>query len=198
MEFGTVDTVMNPAFDRLRWSVFEDVSNTRVVEDLDSPHPELFPFLDHQIAGEPATKIPLREIPINIEALITWETSDYERPERLTVHRADGRAVTVGDVVKQLSGYIIANKDDILEATAPYLSMWTQNAGDATNVTNIPALGHYDISDDTRAFFNGFNSEISVNDVSVNVLLWVEGQFGETFDDFWKLRPSEEDLSMDV
>jgi hypothetical protein len=119
MEFGAVNTAMNPAFRRLRWSVFEDVSNIRVVEDLDSPQPELFPFLDHHIAGEPATKIPLREIPIDIDALMAWETSDYERPESLTVHRADGGAVTVGDVVEQLSGYIIANKDDLLEATAP-------------------------------------------------------------------------------
>ena len=198
MEFGTVNTAMNPAFHRLRWSVFEDVSNIRVVEDLDNPQPELFPFLDHPIAGEPATKIPLREIPIDIEALMQWETSDYERPESLTVHRADGGAVTVGDVVEQLSGYIIANKDDILEATAPYLHMWTRSAGDATNVTNIPALGHYDISDDTRAFFNGFSSDIAVDDLSINVKLWVEGQFGETIDDFWKDRPSEEELSMEA
>ncbi|UPX15133.1 uncharacterized protein EKO05_0005592 [Ascochyta rabiei] len=135
---------MISAFRRLRWSVFEAVSNVHVVEDLDSPQPELFPFLDHQIAGEPATKIPPREI-------------------------ADGGAITIGDILKQLLGYIIDNKDDILEATAPFLSVWTQNAGDGTNVTNIPALRHYDISDNTRAFFNGFTSEITVDDAGINV-----------------------------
>jgi hypothetical protein len=198
MEFGTIDTETNPAFCRLRWSVFEDVSHICVVEDLDSPHQELSPFLNHRVAGEPATTIPLREIPIDIDALMAWETSDYERPESLTVHRADGGAVTVGDVVEQLSSYLIANKDDILEATAPCLSMRTQSAGDARNVTSIPALGHYDISDDTRVFFNGFSSEIAVGDVSINVMLWVEGQFGETIDDFWKNGPSEEDLLIEV
>ena len=74
--------------------------------------------------------------------------------------------------------------------------MWTQSSGDATNVTNIPALGHYNISDDTRAFFNGFSSDIVVNDTSINVKLWVEGQYGETVDEFWKNGPSEEELSM--
>jgi hypothetical protein len=97
-------------------------------------------------------------------------------------------------MVEQLLGYIIANKDNILEATAPYLHMWTQSAGDATDVTNVPALGCYEISDHTRVFFDGLSRDIEIGDYSTNVQLWVEGQFGESIDCFWEQWPSEEEL----
>jgi hypothetical protein len=50
--------------------VFEDVSNIRVVEDLDTPQPELVPILGHSTEGESATSIPLREIRLNILTLM--------------------------------------------------------------------------------------------------------------------------------
>jgi hypothetical protein len=198
MEFGSVNTAINNNFYRLRWSVFEEVSNIRIVEDLDSPNPELLPFLGHRIRGELATKVPLREIPCCISFLMGSETPDYERPETLTVHRADGGAVTIRDVVEQLSAYFVANKDIILEDKAPFLHTTTDKAEDRTNVLSIPALRSYDISDDTRVFFDGFARDVEVGDDSVNVDLWAEGQFGESIGYFWKNRPSEDTLSVTV
>lgn len=65
--------------------------------------------------------------------------------------------------------------------------MQTQSAGDATNVIYIPALRHYDISDDTRALFNGIISGIAVNNMSRR-LSTISGKLG----------PRKENSSMEV
>lgn len=200
MEFGAVENAMNPEFYRLRWSVFEDVSNIRVVDDMDSPHPELLPFEGHPIAKQLPFKLPLQEIPILITPLTEWENPTYKRPEALRVRRADGGAVTVADVVEQLSGYLIKYKGDMHEAT--HLSLlWkdTETSGDGTRVNGLsdahedPITGPYEYSTETRAFFNGFG-DIEVGDAFAYVDLWIEGQYGESFENFWKERPSEEAL----
>jgi hypothetical protein len=199
MEFGAVENAMNPAFYRLRWSVFEDVSNIRVVDDMDSPQPELLPFEGHPIAKQLPFKLPLQEIPILIRPLLEWEHPTYKRPKALRVRRADGAAVTIADVVEQLSGYLIKYKRDIHEATHLSLSWKTETAEDGTSVTGLshahedPLTGAYEYSTETRAFFDDLG-DIEVGDAFAYVDLWIEGQYGESIENFWKERPSEEAL----
>jgi hypothetical protein len=199
MEFGAVENAMNPAFYRLRWSVFEDVSNIRVVDDMDSAHPELLPFEGHPIAKQLPLKLPLQEIPILISPLAEWEHPTYKRPEALRVRRADGGAVTVADVVEQLSGYLLKYKRDIHEATHLSVLWKTETVEDGTCVTSLsnahedPITGAYEYSTETRAFFDGFG-DIEVGDAFAYVDLWIEGQYGESIENFWKERPSEEAL----
>lgn len=188
MDFGTVETAMSDAFNRIRWSVFEEVSSICVVDDPNSLTPRLSPFLGHPIAAEAASVIPLREMVFCIQILMEVEIpDDCERVESLFVRRADGDIVTVADVVEQLSGYFIANRDDILEAKAPFLYM-THEMEDGMHVVGIPALGSYPIPDDTKVFFDGFHGDIEVGECALNVDLWAAGEDGRSVEYYWKSR----------
>jgi hypothetical protein len=98
---------MNDVFNRLRWPIFEDISNIRVLDGPKISNPDLLPFVGHAIATEPASQIPLTEIAFLIYDLAVHhsEFPDYTAPEDLCVSRADGGIVTVKDVVEQLSVY---------------------------------------------------------------------------------------------
>lgn len=91
-------------------------------------------------------------------------------------------------------GYIIANKDDILEATSLLRYVGTNVAEDGTNLNSVPTLGLYEVLDDTRAFFDRFGGDVEVGDLAINVELWVEGQYREPIET-WKNRPSEDTLT---
>ena len=154
---------MNDAFDRLRWSIFEDISNILVRDGPKTLNPDLSPFMGHAIATEPASQIPLTEIAFLIHDLAIHhsEFPDYAAPEDLRVSRADGGIVTVKDVVEQLSVYFQTHKEDILMAKEDDVEMTA----------------------DTRVFFEGFFGKIEPISPSLPVMLWVEGEEGLTYED---------------
>jgi hypothetical protein len=162
---------MSEAFNRLRWSVFEDISTILVAPTSEDSGAAWLPFLNHPIAAEPASEIPLREIGLTCEVLGDYDGLDdndewYEAPDAWIVQREDGGIVTVGDVVEQLPRHLFAHKKEILEFIAPML-----------NIT--PG----DLPEDTRIFFDGFTHAISPRDNDVGVSLWAEGQDGMSVDE---------------
>lgn len=190
-----VPNAMNRAFNRLRWSVFDPPSTILVVDSPATPNSPLVPFVGHPITTQPATDIPLREIPFYITPLTEWEHPDYERPAALIVRREDGGVVTVGDVVSQLSDHLIKYKGDIIEATHLSLCWKTEVKEDGTAVAGLsnthedPVTGAYEIDFDAgRAFFSGFGGHLDEGDEDVYVEVWVEGQYGEGFEGFWRER----------
>jgi len=182
---------LNEAFERLRWSVFEDISNILVLDD---PKTDLSPFEGHAIASEPASEIPLTKIAFSIDELNEFaaletgfsdeefdepgfeENRRYQRPEPLLVTRADGGTVTVADVVQQLSGYFLTYKEDILKAKA-YMSGNTSDyrADDKQAATATPGQDR-GVSPGTRVFFEGFFGIIEPTMDSLPVLLSAEGE----------------------
>jgi hypothetical protein len=144
IDYG-VETTLSEAFNRLRWSVFDHPSKIQVHQDLSRHSPDLLPFHNHPIAGQPATEPPCYKIAFTIEALSYIETPGYKRPRRLMVQRADGNVVTIADVVEQLSPYFNEHREDILWVKAPML--------------NIPSNStRYDEEVwDTKFFFEGFS-----------------------------------------
>jgi hypothetical protein len=162
---------MSEAFDRLRWSVSEDISTILVAPTSEDPGAVWLPFLGHPIAAEPASEIPLREIGLTSEVLGDYDGFDdndewYEAPDAWIVRREDGGIVTVGDVVEQLPLHLFAHKKEILEFIAPML-----------NIT--PG----DLLEDTMIFFDGFPDAISPRNNDVGVSLWAEGQDGMSVDE---------------
>jgi hypothetical protein len=124
MGFSEMDTSMSEEFNRLRWSIFEDISQIQITNDPDSLTPNLSPFRGHPIASEAATQDPLRLIALVIETIEeqetrSWKESTIITPKPPLVRRADGAIITIRDVVGQLSRYIIANKDLIVLAKGP-------------------------------------------------------------------------------
>ncbi|CAG5174520.1 uncharacterized protein ALTATR162_LOCUS7806 [Alternaria atra] len=177
----------NDAFRRLRWSIFEDVSNIRVLDDpqmLDSPfsrtqNPSFSPFVGHAIATEPASQIPLTEIAFSISDLVNYacelpsELNIYTEPEDLRVRRADGGIVTVADVVEQLSAYFITYKEDILLAK-DCSEQRTRYAHERKVYNdNVPSPGEdKEIPADPDVFFDGFFGIIEPTMSSLPVELW--------------------------
>lgn len=49
--FSEIDTDMSDEFDRLRWSVFEDISKIQVADDSEGLGSEQSPFLGQSIAS---------------------------------------------------------------------------------------------------------------------------------------------------
>jgi len=192
---------LNDAFERLRWSVFEDISNILVLDEPKTQKPDLLPFEGHVIASEPASEIPLTKIAFSIDELNEFaaletgfsddefdepgfeENRRYQRPEPLLVTRADGGTVTVADVVQQLSGYFLTHEEDILTAKA-YMSGSTSDhrAGDEQALTTT--LGEdRGTSPGTKVFFEGFFGIIEPTMESLPVLLWTEGDGSFSLDD---------------
>ena len=189
---------LNEAFERLRWSVFEDITNILVLDD---PKTDLSPFDGHAIASEPASEIPLTKIAFSVDELNQFaaletgfsddefdepgfeENRRYQRPEPLLVTRTDGGTVTVADVVQQLSVYFLTHKEDILMAQA-YTNRDTSDHGANDDQAATNKLGKdRGTSPGTRVFFDGFFGVIEPTMESLPVLLWIEGDSSFPLDD---------------
>jgi hypothetical protein len=155
------ETAFSDGFDCLRWSIFEDVLNSQVYEDLSNRRAStLRPFYGHPITELSATEPPCYMIAFTTEALPEIETPGYKRPSRLMVSRDDGGIVTIADVFYKLSSYIQANKEDIL---------WVLRA---TVQFDPPLRPYQDIPGGTQLSFCGLNPTILHGELdSVGVLI---------------------------
>jgi hypothetical protein len=188
---------MSDEFGRLRWSIFDDVSEIRVEDDPDSIDTELLPFWDHAIASKAATEYPLYEISFSIKDADEFDSDGFEAPEPRVVRRADGGVITIADIVEQLSQYLIENKDKILEAKAAQLHSTHWRDGKQVGDVGTPA---YDYDEppppDTKVAFEGFFGGVESRDTVVQVELWADGQLGKSLDYFWKSRANPEEFPL--
>jgi hypothetical protein len=196
MAFSEIDTNMSEEFDRLRWSVFEDISKIQVADDSESIEPELSPFLGHPVASEPATEDPLDEIAFCSDDLQNFEGADFKAPEPLLVRRADGGIITIADVVEQLSHYFITHKDKILEAKSPSIQATHEITEGGEHVVGIPASEGVPAPADTKVVFEEFFGGISAGHYAVPVQLWAEGEEGKSLDYFWKSRADPDEFPL--
>jgi hypothetical protein len=191
MGFSEIDTSMSEEFNRLRWSVFEDISRIQVADDPDSLSPNLSPFLGHLIASKTATQDPLYLIALIIETIEeqetwSWKESTIITPKPLLVRRADGGIITIGDIVEQLSRYIIANKALILLAKGPSIQATHEVTEGGEDVIGIPADNGAPALPDTKVAFAGFSGMTEAGFYALPVELWAEGEMGKTLEYFWK------------
>jgi hypothetical protein len=161
MATNTLDDSLNMPHDvfndRLRWSIFEDVSTILVLDDPRSQNPYFSPFVGHAIAAEPASQIPLTKIAITNWYIDDYCLYDYEPPDPLLVSRADGGTVTVADVVEQLSVYFASHREDIFMVLELYSGKKPCRFVVDGKVEYDPTLaGGEEISADTKVFFDGF------------------------------------------
>jgi hypothetical protein len=161
MATNTLDDSLNMPHDvfndRLRWSIFEDVSIILVLDDPRSQNPYFSPFVGHAIAAEPASQIPLTKIAITNWYIDDYCLYDYEPPDPLLVSRADGGTVTVADVVEQLSAYFASHREDIFMVLELYSGKKPCRFVVDGKVEYDPTLaGGEEISADTKVFFDGF------------------------------------------
>jgi hypothetical protein len=178
MDPPDVTTTLSSAFRRLRWPIFESIQNIRVFGNsgnwkLDKL--ETLPFDGHSIATQAATEVPFHQITFDIDTLRDYAQVEraFEMPQPLSVRRADNGIVTVGDVVEQLSAYLLIHKDAILQSKLHLISF------------KFP--GSDEVPPDTRVFFSGFewNGTIEAGAEEIAVLLWANGEFGDTVEKLW-------------
>jgi len=180
---------LNDAFERLRWSIFEDVSKILVLDEPETRNPGLSPFEGHTIAAESASEIPLTEIAFSIDELNQFHAngiSGFQRPKPVVVSRADGGTVTVADVVQQLSVYFLSYKEDILRAKEAYLEESTSDYGTDDEQVGTATIceGHGAHQPaNRRVFFDGFFGIIEPTMEALPVLLWAKGEGSSSLDD---------------
>src|SRR3712207_3952600 len=86
-------------------------------------------FLDHAIATEAASTIPLTEIKFTSDNLDNHHDYDYTAPKAILVKRADIGVVTILDVVEQLGPYFRNLMEAILMVKAQLVQMTTIHQG---------------------------------------------------------------------
>lgn len=179
-DWAITETRFNEAeFSRIRWSVFEPVGLAQVEADEESPYRSASPLPSHPIASLPATVTPLIKIAFTLSDLDDHEAYDYTEEESapgpVYVNREDGGVVTILDVVEQLSPYLIAHKDAILEVKAPFIAS-THEVVDGMHVAGIPAHDGSMPPADTKVWFHGFFGQVEVGTYSVPVELLADGE----------------------
>lgn len=116
----------------------------------------------------------------------SWRESTIIRPKALLVRRADGVIITIGDVVEQLSRYIIANKDLTLLAKGPSIQVTHGITAGGEHAIGLPADDGAPAPPDTKVAFIGFSGMIEAGFYALPVESWAEGEMGKTLQYFWK------------
>ncbi|KAI1379063.1 hypothetical protein F4677DRAFT_465307 [Hypoxylon crocopeplum] len=116
-------------FLRLKWPLFQPLSNTKVLDFDEAGEPHWTPLFGaapgqhHAIVSEPVTDPPRTRMTVVLDPVDTWEywqDADIfdQRPAPLTLENKDGGAVTLGQFVTEVHAYIAALRDLLLEAMA--------------------------------------------------------------------------------
>lgn len=178
---------MNKAFSRLKWSVLEDISFIQVVEHGNT---DGIPLTGHPLGATAATQPTVTEIKVCIQDLEEYEADEFEAPEPQVIRREDGGVVTIADVIEQLSVYIIANAEAILEVKAPLVQA-THELVEGEHVIGIPAEENAPkLGANTRIYFEGFFGGIEPDYYALPVRLWAEGEEAKSAEEYWENRLS--------
>jgi hypothetical protein len=181
-------------FERLRWNIFESIKDIQVesIRANEEDDVKLSPLENHPISDEPATlsglscmTVGITELDVRAENDENFEEDRYEPPDPLILQTDDGKPITVGYFVTKVHDYLMANKVDIVETT--------QHSWDGTVVfgeieivypADPPSPG------DVQFFFWKIGQEFIHEDSipGCNILIYVEGQYGQPLERFWKTR----------
>ena len=114
-----------------------------------------------------------------------FEEDRYQLRDPLMLQTDDGKPITVGYFFAKVHDYLMANKVDIVETTQ-YIWDGTLVFGEIEEVhpSHPPSPG------DVRFFFQQIGSEFIDDDVipGCTIEIYVEGQFGQLLERFWKTR----------
>jgi hypothetical protein len=184
-------------FARLRWDVFGDIGNIKVDNDVSANGtPTIEPFAGHPIAEENVTDPPVSRMAVAITPLNEKSIHDeqeekdrYWPPPPLLLENEDGSAIKVRDFVTKVHAYLNEHKGDIIWAKEDMLGgeIDLEHGWKATGVG--PESDQDSIVERAHYIFDGVlenHKDPALFRVSVEI--WVDGENGETVEEFWQGR----------
>jgi|SRR5690242_4338266 len=208
----TPDRIRQDLFSRLHWIVFGPQSDITVQDGS-----ALTPFATHVIGLESISDPPVSKITVRIQVCEDKSSMDqtdeeeyqYQPPEPLVIEKRNGASILLKDFVNQVHPFLNANKDDIYRCEDENYSQPTELEDGTKFDGNNPAefdgvdededqptepslfVRSGNIPTQSRFFFDQaqFN-EADTDDFEVYIGLFVEGNMGMSFDQFWRFRNS--------
>lgn len=208
----TPDRIRQDLFKRLHWIVFGPQSDI-TVQDGNA----LTPFANHAIGSESIADPPISRITVKIQVCEDKSSMDetdeeewrYQPPKPLVIEKRNGAPILLKDFVDQVHPFLNANKDEIYKCEDENYSQPTE-LEDGTKFDGVDPA-EFDGADEdadqpaelkffmrsgniptgSRFFFDEVQfNELNVDDFEVYVGLFVEGNMGMSFDQFWRYRAS--------
>ncbi|KAF1934836.1 hypothetical protein EJ02DRAFT_460880 [Clathrospora elynae] len=204
------DRIREDLLDRLYWNVF-GLQSDIAVRDGNT----LIPFANHAIGSEGIADPPVSKITVNIqvcqEKYFMDETDEeeyrYQPPTPLVIEKQDGTPILLNEFINQVHPFLNANKDEIFKCEDEIYTQPTeledgskfdgvdpaefegfdQDEDQSTEPSlfirsgNIPAGSKFFFD---KAIFN----ELDMDEFEVYIDLFVEGNMGMSFDQFWEQR----------
>jgi hypothetical protein len=204
------DRIRQDLLDRLYWNVFGPLSEVSVRDST-----TLTPLSNHAIKSESVADPPISKIAVNIDVCQVKHSMDeteeekyrYQPPEPIVIEKLDGSPVSISDFVTQVHPFLNANKDEIFKCEDEIYTQPTE-LEDGTKFVGVDPddfdsldgdedesaeSSHFfrsgNIPADSRFFFDQarFN-ELDTDEFEVYVVLFVEGNMGTSFEQFWGQR----------
>jgi hypothetical protein len=208
------DRIRQSLFDQLHWIVFGPQSDI-AVQDSNA----LVPFANHAIGLESIADPPVSRITVRIEVCEDKYSMDetdeeeyrYQPPEPLIIEKQNGAPILLKEFIDQVHPFLNANKDQIYKCEDENYSLPT-DLMDGTNSNSVDLAESDGAEEDededhstepdffsrsgniptgTRFFFDHASfSEADTDRFEAYVGLYVEGNMGMSYDQFWRYRAS--------
>lgn len=204
-----LDRLRDDLLERLRWDVFGSLNDIQVKD----PGNALTPFMGASIASESLASPPFTKISVYIDVCEEKRNMDeqeeedrYAAPEPLIIDKEDGSSISLHDFVSQVHSYLNVNKEEIMQCEDElYMNPvdlgdgvkavevvpddddrdWADGSGEDHEFSHFLRSGN--IPEGSRVFFDrAMINQIDQEEYSIHVVLFVEGDNGETLDLFWE------------
>jgi hypothetical protein len=157
--------------------------------------PTIEPLTGHPVAEENVTEPPVSRMVVAIMPLEEKHTNDENEDEDrywpsppLVLLNEDGSAIKVRDFVTKVHAYLNENKEDIIWAKEDFVDK-VIDLEDGWKATGVGPESDQDSMERACYIFNGVQEDHRDPEFfSVSVEIWVDGEFGETLEEFWHTR----------
>jgi hypothetical protein len=204
------DRVRQDLLDRLCWNVFGPLGGVSVRDGI-----TLTPLSNHAVKSESLADPPVSRIAVQIDVCLQKYSMDetdeeeyrYQPPEPLVIEKLDGSPISLNDFVTQVHPFLNANRDEIFKCEDELYTQPTK-LEDGTMFVGVDPddfdtldgdeeesaepshfLRSGNIPADSRFFFDhALFNEADTDEFEVYVILFVEGNMGTSFGQFWAQR----------
>lgn len=204
-----VDRLRADLLERLHWNVFGPLEDIQVRDEDGSTRP----LSGHRIASESLANPPLTHVEVNIATCSEKHSRDetdtddgrYQEPDPLVIHKDDDSPISLQDFVEQVHEFFNVHKDEIYRCEDEIYAVPEDLGGgqkvvgvDTTDTSGFEdsATGHYydssgNIPEGSKFFFDDAQiNQIDTDEYNIYVSLFVEGNYGQSLDEFIALRKS--------
>lgn len=195
------DRIRQDLLSRLHWNIFGPLSEITVRDG-----PTLALLAHHAIKSESIAIPPLSKVTVHMDvcqekyAMDEHDEEDrYQPPAPLVIEKPAGTPISIEDFVTHVHAFLNANKEEIFKCEDEFYMLPTR-LDDGTTFVGVDP-DEFNLGDDSRFYRSGnipantrfffdearFN-EVDEDELEIYVVLFVDGNMGTSFDEFWARR----------